>query len=51
MASVAKVGSVSESNNGLARELATALVLLALSGGCFGGLVGMLTIAAKALGR
>ena len=36
---------------GLARELSQGLVLLALTGSSVGGLLGMLAIATRALGR
>jgi hypothetical protein len=48
---MAKVFAAYEPTRSVAREVSQALVLLALSGGCFGGLVGMLAIAARALGR
>ena len=34
---------------GIRRELSQALVLLALSGSCFGGLAGMVAVATRAL--
>lgn len=37
--------------DGLARELSQSLVLLALTGSSVGGLLGMVALAARALGR
>ena len=36
---------------GLARELSQSIVLLALTGGSVGGVLGMVSMATKALGR
>ena len=41
----------SEPRRGIVRELSQGVLVLALTGSCFGGVVGMLGIAARALGR
>ena len=43
--------STDQTTRGIFRELSEGIVLLALTGSCFGGLVGMLTVATRALGR
>lgn len=48
---MARVMDANEPGRRIAHELSQGILLLALSGGCFGGLVGMVAIATKALGR
>ncbi|MEA2516674.1 MAG: hypothetical protein QOG16_512 [Actinomycetota bacterium] len=46
---VTKVATMEK--DGLARELSQSLVLLALTGASVGGILGMLSVATRALGR
>jgi hypothetical protein len=48
---MATVIGIHEPSRRIARELSEGVVLLGLTGSCFGGLVGMLAIATRALGR